>query len=734
MSADTNPWWHRFFDGDNRLRWPELEKRETPWSDQVLPWIELVRDADVDLPIVLPRLDANGQPSWYCAGRSTRGTLRLREALQAFIGPSYSDFDGKACVLRAEDPVETAFAEGTVAPAYRIRASNTSDVGKIQRMLQLYRGLLGRMPNEVEHARRPLGVLRAELDRAVAASDENEACGLLEHIRRVGRLDAENLLYLQIGVRAGLGQWREIAEDTELLNQLSGLRLPPKVLVDVHEALYRKHIEPSEDVAEPSRALETFRAAGLTRRSALYGTRRGLRSARVLKAFFLYELTREDLDQTLLTNLAHELEQTNDAFAHALARLLPETELQAIQDPIRAADAAFDDLEVDRALELYLLLPPSKKRTSRLIRCAEDVGSKEAAKRVLDAVNNDQHTKSLPEFWTDKLRSLEQLCRGDSSDQSPQGWLDWARRVGVGLGIDQAMSTLREHGNDWDSVELMQQADQLAEIIDGATEHAESVFREAAPLLYEAIVPNSGAPPRQAKPLLQILVTRVAFSGDPSQNELKLARDLAAALLVMGLDEKDYAGLISDLGDLLGTQMSVFTLSWALDLMELLAVHACPDSEKRLRLVLSVVEKVRRCAHRLSHSDALVVEHLCDDYGISCPTEFTSTDDSDDVETGKALSGKKVGIYTLTDAAGQRAANLLQRLYPEVRVEVNGDHDCTKRLVNLARTADIFVFAWKSSKHQAFYCVKDHRDGANPLIQAEGKGTSSILRAVLENV
>ena len=188
--------------------------------------------------------------SWYCAGSSARGALQLRESLQAFIGPSYSDFDGRAYMLNVEDPVEAAFAEGTFAPVYRVRASKPADVGKIQRALELYRDLLSRTPKQEERTQRPLAVLRAELDRAVAAGDEIEARSLLEHIRRIGRLDAENLLYLEVGLRAGLGRWRDIAEDGELLNQLTGLRLPPRVLADVHEALYRLHVEPSEDANE----------------------------------------------------------------------------------------------------------------------------------------------------------------------------------------------------------------------------------------------------------------------------------------------------------------------------------------------------------------------------------------------------------------------------------------------------------------------------------------------------
>jgi len=51
----------------------------------------------------------------------------------------------------------------------------------------------------------------------------------------------------------------------------------------------------------------------------------------------------------------------------------------------------------------------------------------------------------------------------------------------------------------------------------------------------------------------------------------------------------------------------------------------------------------------------------------------------------------------------------------------------------LATAADMFVFAWKSSSHQAFYCVKDALTKGEP-IWVPGKGTASILRAVFEHL
>lgn len=735
MSTDASPWWERFFGSDNGLRWTSISSRNSPWADHILPWIEFAQHENTDLPIVLPHLDADGIPSWYCAGRNPRGTLRLHEALQSFIGPSYSDFDGRPYTLNADDPIEAAFADGTIAPTYRIRASTVEDVPRIQRALELYRGLLERMPKQSQRAQRPLGTLRAELDRALAAGNESEVNRLLDRIRAIGRLDAENHLYLEIRVLAGLGRWREIVGDGALLNQLTGLRLPPRVLVDVHDALYRHYVEPSEDPNAPQEALAAFKAAGLHRRSTLFGMRRGIRTPRLLKAFFLYELAREDAVHPRLSDLASELEQLDDAFAQTLLRLQPTKESPRPVDALSEADAAFDNFEIDLALELCLDAPPSKKRLTRLIRCTEDTGTVEVARRVLDAIRPEDDAESLPATWKGRLASLKKRVATEMGSQTPQGWLDWARLVDAGLDEEQAMEGLREHLDTWDPDGLGKdqvQATELATIINNSTESAESVFREAAPLLYQALAPEDGTPQRHLKPLLQLLVTKIAFLEDPSQSELELASDIASTILTIGLNKAEYTDLITDLEDLVGPQMSVFKVCWALDLAELLAIHTCPEPEQRLRLVLGVIEKARSLAHRLTSTDRLVVQNLCLDYGIEYPPEFVKeTGDTTAVETVDLLSGKKVGIYTLEEPAGQRAASLLKTHCPTVHVELNHDHECTNRLSNLARNADIFVFAWKSSKHQAFYCVKNNRSGTNTLIQAQGKGTSSILRAIL---
>ena len=55
-----------------------------------------------------------------------------------------------------------------------------------------------------------------------------------------------------------------------------------------------------------------------------------------------------------------------------------------------------------------------------------------------------------------------------------------------------------------------------------------------------------------------------------------------------------------------------------------------------------------------------------------------------------------------------------------MRVECNSELVCTPRLRKLAQSADVFVFAWKSSKHAAYDCVKAALPDKDVLVMAPG--------------
>jgi hypothetical protein len=97
------------------------------------------------------------------------------------------------------------------------------------------------------------------------------------------------------------------------------------------------------------------------------------------------------------------------------------------------------------------------------------------------------------------------------------------------------------------------------------------------------------------------------------------------------------------------------------------------------------------------------------------------------------LSEMSLAIYSLTESAARMAGGILERQYNGVKIHYNGEEDCSRRLQQLARNADLFVMVTASSKHAATGCIEMYRPKELPLLRPSGKGVASILRAVRQH-
>ena len=256
---------------------------------------------------------------------------------------------------------------------------------------------------------------------------------------------------------------------------------------------------------------------------------------------------------------------------------------------------------------------------------------------------------------------------------------------------------------------------------------------------FAAFFPEGVEPTSATRPIAAVLFMLIAMDDTLSRADLTLLAQLLVHLLALGLSGDDYVSLVGDLEDVQARVGSYAQLPWSLDLCEALAIAPCPSEaarDARLRLFLQVLGQTQAFAHRLRPQDQLPIEFLAKDYGV-CEEAIASLKRAKEEAVGSSalpsLDGKTIGIYTLAEAAGSRAKQALEVMFPGCNVEVNSDLVCTAKLTQLAKAADMFVFAWKGSSHQAFYCVKDALKKGEP-IWAPGKGTASILRAILDNM
>jgi hypothetical protein len=133
------------------------------------------------------------------------------------------------------------------------------------------------------------------------------------------------------------------------------------------------------------------------------------------------------------------------------------------------------------------------------------------------------------------------------------------------------------------------------------------------------------------------------------------------------------------------------------------ATNRAASLSDQLNLVVAILEFARSRIHRLTSRQIEIVRALCADIGTSPDPYLVGAPDEDpDAGALAQLAARSIAIYTLAETAGQRALQILGKLVPGINVALNSDKVCTDRLAALARNAEIFVFAWRSSKHCAF--------------------------------
>lgn len=738
LPVTESAWLERFFAAPNALRWDAMADRSaTPASQaQAMPWIELFAQRQGNSALVLPVFDEQGPCMWYAAAPDAHQGAALAEELSGFVGPSYSDFRGHPHPCDPDNSLEQALRQRFGHHVYRIVPQDQEARTQIARALALYLGLLRRRPDMPDRTQQPFGKLRADFDRALLAGNEAAATRLLEEMCASGRVSAEQRKFLEIRLLAGLGRQADLARDSSLLKAVMDLSLPPQTIADVVEALYDNFVAGVEN-APAHEVAATFQRHIGQHFGALFKERKGVRRPAVLKAFFLYEATREAPDtirtgaivsaypddpdgQRLLSQWAEQLLQTQAA--------------QVAHDPAQAARQAMGDDDYETAADLFLQLLPDPAAYLGLLRCAGELDEPSLTTRVLGLFDTADAslTQQLRERDRKRLAALRSQDTMPIIPTSAQGWLEWARDVAAHRYEGKEIALLIDAVPRWPIEDYLREPGRCAElaaVVGNADSKADSVFRDAFTQFVEFFVHRPPGPLRGFVPLYAMLIKMVAWNGGASADELELVAALGMSMFGAVPDKQTYTDAVDDLGEILAANGAAANIDWALNLAELLAVSASPNKEARLRFFVAVLELVRAYSHRISVAQRRVLELLAQDYGCEDLLNGLPEPVTEAVPQLGAFAGL-IAIYTLTEPAAHRAREVLRDIVPHAQIELSADTVATDRLRHLASKADVFVFAWRSSKHQAYFCIKEYR-GKLPLSLPPGKGAASIVQAAL---
>jgi hypothetical protein len=742
LSPTEFPWLEQFFAEPNALRWDAmLDSRAAPgWLVQVAPWIEQFAQRQERGLIVLPVFDEHGPCMWYAAATDVHLAAALADELKAFVGPSYSDFRGLPHFCDPNNPLEQALRKRFDRLVYRIVPQDDEARTAIARAMTLYLSVLRRRPAASDRTQQPFGKLRADFDRALLAGNEASASKLLDEMCGSGRINAEQRKFLDIRLLAGLGRQTELAHNSPLLKAVMDLSLPPQTVADVIGALYSTFVADVECDSLHEVAVAFHRHIGQPF-GALFKERKGVRQSDVLKAFFLYEAALDVPNPSRISAIVSAY--PDDPGGQELLRRWSEQLLKRSQqveiviDSSEAARQAIADEDYETAVGLYMQMLPKAVAYSGLLRCAAELEDQSLTTKVLELF--DAMPESLRQQLRDRdLKRLAALPGRASAPMAPASasdWLEWAQNVATHGYEGRANSVLVDSVARWpieDYVHEPMRCAQLASVVGNADSKADRIFRDAFPQFVEFFVYRAPGPVRGFVPLYGMLIKMVAWNGGASADELELVVALTLSLLAAVPDKQIYIDVLDDIGEILASNRAATNIDWALNVAELLAIYPAPDLEVRLRFFVAALDLVRINCHRISFAQRRVLQLLSQDYGcedllIGLPEAGAASNVLE-----HAFSGL-IAIYTLTEPAAQRAREVLRTILPSAQIELTADTVATDRLRHLSSKADVFVFAWRSSKHQAYFCIKESR-GGRPISMPPGKGSASIVQAALAAV
>ena len=233
---------------------------------------------------------------------------------------------------------------------------------------------------------------------------------------------------------------------------------------------------------------------------------------------------------------------------------------------------------------------------------------------------------------------------------------------------------------------------------------------------------------------LRLIVVEAWALGDESGDRHRASRllDLVGRALSTGVSPAVFDELVESLRAGWTPFLTDADLPLSLEAIEVLA-SAQPETAVALQaFAMQILGRIG--PHNARRIDAAFLETarmVASDFGLELPVPVEP-----DAATGKSPSqarppaGSFVAIYSLMEPATARAAAIVRRWYPEVRVETLAEKVASDALRYSARRADLLVIADKAAAHAATDALKEAR-GRRPIRYARGKGTASLVEAVL---
>ena len=656
---------------------------------------------------LVPVIDSAGAMQIDVAASTMSDWRRLKPVLLAFAGPTLTGFDGLPESFATSDPVgaRLQLAAPAVTAIMRLPGDDRARVAALRAVLRA-RDTLARAPELQRSAPVPTSWLLARFQDFLNVGRRDGATGILERLRSELRLDALNVKFLEVQLLAAFEDWKSIVALPEFPS-LCVARRTPAITAILLEALYRTYIAGPFDNGDATgtRSSYTQGVQGFVQSMGITAPPPALGAGgwRLLGLEILDDPGRQDW-RAALSDQAPDLGW--------IADLLP---VQASIEPQQVEVAA--PIDVARgaliqagAVDSVDLLADAMAAMARLSPEELELLRETMPFRPIVQVTDNLASIAPPTSWVAWLDRAAEPAFADALEVARRGKDEWA--IGASTADPVAVHTLVA------ALEKVQ-GDPLA---------AERTT-QALPYLVAWLQRDKDFPCAALSPIYGELLTLFALGSARGATVYESSQVLVGALLAGGLDQKAYRDLIADTDEIAGVGFGVDMIYWVLELVENFMNSATPDADAREAFLHRILARIAPIIGRLTRLQRIAVTLLSRELGWELPISPTSDVAPTDDGLASRLAGMRITIYSLTESSSRQAKAALEEISSSVTVDINADHSGSARLRALAENSDLFVMTWLSAKHAATDFIRMHR-GNRPLIYSQGKGFSSMLRAI----
>ncbi|MFI6817224.1 protein DpdD [Nonomuraea sp. NPDC050328] len=692
----------------------------------------------------LPR-SFRGRLWWYAFAPTQRQQREILNLLDSWIGPTFSDLARVRGALDPTDPFDAALLKSPVQPLrFEVLPRSKPHARRSRRqvrdsLLIMSRLLNGRPPSELDAPRTTVEVLD-DLGHAIAAQDRGVALACLRELEATADLDQTNLAFLRLRAFAGLQDWKALLADRDLDHVLA-MRRPLGITQAIQQAVYATRFAAHDAEGKEHELLDAVTTLPPFFRPLFSSTPPTTRAQVVVEFLIAIESGADDRIGRLLSE-AGAIESGLPDHLRAVLRIhrtqiaeqsvevtKPVTSMQPaspIESPLERATRLMLRGELQAALDLAFTLKPGLEATHLLLACARELQAPEQATLVADYLSGHDLRKLVDKAGA-RLRSdlawLDEFTQG-----RPQlGWRAWFESLDHD---DDAtvMAIGPETTDGWAPLT----DDALTDLLVNASDHALGKLGEFGGQFMAAhrdVFVADGA-----AGLSERVLAGLAMSEKNSTGVRVQTLALLDYLLAANPDPKVFATTLEWIGLIVKANISAVTTTWAIDVLQAATVTpAAATSATTAPFFYEIMEKVRPFKSALNLTDLEAIKIVASELALGVPKDLLTeqAEDADPSAPYRYLKDSKVVLYSLTETATTRAAQILRTLVPGIDIETSAEHDGSSRLAAQAANADVFVVVTASAKHAATDFINAKR-GGRPVVLVNSRGSSAILRELAE--